>query len=76
MNYMVVKHAEDGMWEYHFDLNPKEGCHESYSSFYTHSGKNVVQRIYNDRELAERDCKVMNETNPCGCYAVCPVLED
>ena len=72
--YIIVKHAGVG-WKHHFDKDPKQGAHISFSATSTYTGQKLgIQLAYFNREQALADCLRMNEDNPTGNYAVCPVL--
>lgn len=75
MNFVIVKYASEDAWEYHFDRNPVDGVHHSYSCHNTYTGKQVgIQPSYDDKNKADADCIKINEANPSCHYAVCPVL--
>lgn len=77
MRFTIVKHA-GSLWNYYWLEDPKDGVDESSSAFFSHSGKMAgVELSYSidDLPLAEQHCKKLNESNPCGDYAICPVKE-
>lgn len=56
--------------------NPVDGIHHSFSCHNTVTGKHLgIKPSYQDKNEAEIDCQRANHSNPCGYYAVCPVLE-
>ena len=73
--YVVVKHADDVYWEHYFLDDPKLGVHKMRSAHFTPTGLSLgLKHSYASPEEAEIDCKKINADNPCGGYAVCPVI--
>jgi predicted DNA binding CopG/RHH family protein len=57
--------------------DPASGVHLSFSCHNTVTGRHVgVKPSYQDKDEAEIDCQRANHSNPCGYYAVCPVLNE
>lgn len=75
MDWIIVKHAGDNSKFFYFEDDPKMGCHESYSAYFTPTGKTIAKQKYDDYEEAQQDCALLNTVNPVGDYAVCPVIE-
>lgn len=74
MSYIIVKHA--GKWEDYFTSDPKLGAHKSHSAHNTHTGKCCgIFPKYQTYIPAVWDCAAMNQHNPGGDYAVCPVIK-
>ena len=70
--FIIVKHAK--CWHEYFEQDPALGCHPSYSAHTTYSGKELgVKSSYDNEEEAKVDCEKLNQSNPSGCYGVCPV---
>jgi hypothetical protein len=73
MNYIIVKNA--ALPDY-FDYNPQDGIDLDWSADVTYTGQQVgIRPSYAVRQDAEVDCKKMNDYNPHGHYAVCPVMK-
>lgn len=74
--YVIVKHAAKHASHVYFEENPRKGVDISFSAHETSSGEKLnIQPFYTEKETAEADCKKINEYNPSGEYAVCPVIE-
>ena len=75
--FMVVKHAGND-WASRWHEDPKLGKqHVSHSAAFTHTGKMVdCRETYPTYEEADEMVRQLNKRNPCGDYAVCPVLEE
>jgi hypothetical protein len=73
--YIIVKNAMDKAWELWYDKDPKQhGIHPSHSAFNTFAGKLYgIQPKYRCIRQAHLDAKLLNEENPSGQYAVCPI---
>ena len=75
MNYIIVKNASQEVWNLYFDSNPQAGVHQSYSAHVTFTGQQCnIRSSYATKSSAEEGLKKMLEANPCGWYAVCPVV--
>ncbi len=78
MKYIIVKHAGN-TWEHYFNEDPKSGngVHISHSAAYTHTGRQLnIQETYLNKDEVDTHCKLINERNPVGDYAVCRLLEE
>lgn len=78
MQYIIVKHAGD-TWNHYFNEDPHvgNGVHVSHSVAFTHTGKQLnIQETYQDKDIADKDCVLLNKRNPIGDYAVCRLLEE
>lgn len=73
--YVVVKHA-DLNWNVWWEEDPKlTGVVISHTAAYSFTGRaEGCQVDYDDRELAQAMAVKMNERNPSGHYAVCPLI--
>lgn len=70
--FVIVKHAK--CWHEYFEQDPSLGCHPSYSSHTTHSGKELsIKPSYDSEDEARMDCEKLNQPNPSGGYGVCPI---
>ena len=79
MKYVIVKYAQDCVWNFHFNEDPKLGAHISYSVFNSPTGKECgVKQVYeaHERDQAELDLEALNKANPVGTYALCPLIEE
>ncbi len=72
MSYIIVKRAGK-TWDTYWEEDPKvTGALAEYSAAFTLPGvKNGIVERYDDEQVAEADCKRLNEANPEGDYAVC-----
>ena len=76
MNYVIVKYAGEN-WEYHWEKDPRLGCHVDCSTSSSYTGKQVgVKPVYTDLEEARKACAKIREFNPAVEYDVCPVKEE
>lgn len=72
--FTIVKYAGD-TWDYHWQGDPKKGVDISCSAHKTYTGRQVgIEESYHNKVEAEIACTKMNEYNPSGDYAVCPVI--
>lgn len=77
--FVIVEHARTPEFSHYWREDPKvtgvTGAVQTNSAAWSHTGKEVgISEKYSDREQAEMDCVKMNEHNPSGYYAVCPLL--
>lgn len=74
--FVVVKHANEH-WKHYWEEDPKiTGVHFSHSAADSHTGKELgISPFYLNKGDAEIACIKMNHHNPCGYYAVCPLIE-
>jgi len=74
MNFIIAKNTHPARWPLYWTSNPQEGVDKSYSAADTYTGQVLnIKSSYVTREEAARDCERMQEMNPSGWYAVCPV---
>ena len=72
--WIIVKFADKDYWPMHYDKDPTKGVDKSHSAHDSYSGKEVnIFPDYVDKELAQIHCDVINNNNPSGGYAVCPL---
>ena len=79
MKVIIVKHAQDCVWNFYFNEDPKLGAHIGYSTYNTPTGEEFgVKKVYeaHERNQAELDLEALNKANPVGAYALCPLIED
>lgn len=75
MKYGIVKFAMH--WgDYGWKTDPAiTGVHQDDVASCTPSGSSVgILPSYHDKLAADIDCKKMNDFNPSGYYAVCPIM--
>jgi hypothetical protein len=76
MKYVIVKHACKTHWKEYFIEDPKNGVPLTASCHTTYSGRLAdIRPFYEDEKAAIKDSMRLDEQNPCGGYAVCPVIE-
>jgi hypothetical protein len=70
--YYIVKHAGRN-WDFYWKEDPKAtGVSRKASAHRTHSGRSIgIKSEYPTKSAAEKDCKLLNDFNPVGDYAVC-----
>lgn len=74
MNFIIAKHAQSSVQHLYWESNPQEGLDKSYSAADTYTGQVLnIKSSYVTRAEAEKDCERMQQENPSGNYAVCPV---
>ena len=75
--FVIVKYAEDNIWEYHWEDDPKQtGVIKDHNAAYTHTGKEIGLPYGGmTEEQAQAWLKKMWEYNPSAGYAVCPLIE-
>lgn len=75
--YCIVKHAAESYWPNYYTADPKEGVLKEASCHATYTGRNLdIASEYDSRSEAQLDCDLMNDENPSGGYAVCPIIEE
>lgn len=75
--YVIVKHAQDDVWEYYWDNDPKLGVIAENSALFSYTGKVCeIKQTYSDLSECQEDVKKMNESNPVGAYAACLLIKD
>ena len=64
MRYIIVKHAKD--------MFPDKRASLEYSVYDTYTARKIgiVEQIYTDLEIAERDCRLYNNENSTANYGV------
>ena len=45
-------------------------------SFFLINKQLNIQETYQDKDIADKDCALLNKRNPVGDYAVCRLLEE
>ena len=69
MNYVIVKYAGEN-WEYHWEKDPRLGCHVDCITSSSYTGKQVgVKPVYTDLEEARKACVRRND--PADIRGVC-----
>ena len=72
MKYIIVKFAQDGVWEHYFQSDPKLGAIAGYSCHNTHAGKCChIMESYDAYKDAYTDLMNINHHNPTGAYDIC-----
>jgi hypothetical protein len=74
--YIIVKYA--GLYDIQSQDDPRiKGATLDESCCFTHTGRSLdLRQMYDTPEDAEKDCKRINEYNPSGYYAVCPLIDE
>lgn len=73
--FVIVKYAAKNYESQWGDMKPSEGVFANHSIHNTKTGKHLdIKPYYLNKEEAEADLKLTIDENPCGGYAVCPVL--
>ena len=76
MKYIIVKFAEDGVWNFYFESDPKLGAIKDYSCHDTYAGKCChIMEFYEKYEKAYIDLMNLRYSNPSGGYDVCVLTE-
>lgn len=72
--WIIVKFASKDYSKFHFEKDPTKGVDVGYSAHGSFSGGEVkILPLYTDENAAIQHCAAINEYNPSGGYAVCPV---
>ena len=72
--YVIVKHA--AYWENYYIDDPNKGVLKSHSCHDTYIAKQLgIKPVYEDMCEAAHGAIKLNESNPSGNYAACPVIE-
>ena len=75
--FVIVKNAEDNIWEYHWEDDPKQtGVIEDHNAVHTHTGSSIGLPIEGlTQEQAQQWLEKMQEYNPSVGYAICPLIK-
>lgn len=76
--WVIVKHASNEYWSTYWKRNVKEyGVTSDQSAHASYTAKQCgvdLWEAFDRRDTAQKFCDIMNEHNPCGGYAVCPLI--
>ncbi len=75
--YTVVKFASEIYWKHFFNTDPRlTGVKKEDSSHDTYTGKQLkLKDTYTSLSEAQLDADKANQSNPCGYYAVCHIID-
>lgn len=75
--WIIAKHANKDYWSFYYEENPIEtGLPLAHNCSTTFAGRELsIKQYYENHSEAIKDCNRINKINPCGGYAVIPVVE-
>ena len=79
MKTIIVKYAQDYVWNFYFNEDPKLGVHIGYTAYYSTAGRRCNIKLFyeaHEQDQAKRDLEALHKINPDDAYALCPLIEE